>query len=84
MRDEINSLSLDDLFLENDTFKEMTEEQIILEEYINKFGHGLPLELIPDTISEVEIFQKVRTCIENNQDNFLELLGIEVNNADLY
>lgn len=84
MKDETNSLSLDDLFLDDVTFKEKSEEQIILEKYINTFGHGLPIELIPDTISEAEIFQKARICIDNNQDNLLELLEIEINSNDLY
>ena len=77
-------LSLDDLFFDDGTDEEKTEEQILLEMYIDKFGHGLPLELIPDTISEADVFQKVKDCIDSNQDNLLELLEIETNDVDIY
>lgn len=83
MKDDKNNLSLDDLFYD-DKSEEKNEEQVIIELYIDKFGHGLPLELIPDTISETEILQKARVCIDNNQDNLLQLLGIQINESDLY
>ena len=75
--------SLEDLFDDNNN-TEKNEEQVLLEQYINKFGHGLPMELIPDTISNTEIFQKVKVCLESNQDTLLEMLGIEINETDIY
>ena len=48
------------------------------------FGHGVPREMIPTSISMDDIKVAMKQCIEKKKDVLFELLGVEVNNTDLY
>ena len=61
------------------------EEMFELEQkYSSKFGHGVPREMIPPNVDETQIKEAVTKCIENNQDNLFELLGVTIDNRNLY
>lgn len=61
------------------------EEMFDLEQkYFSKFGHGIPREMFPPSIDDSQIKDAVKKCIDNNQDNLFELLGVTVDNRNLY
>ena len=48
----------------------------IEEQYFRQFGHGVPREMLPDSISTEQIKQAMKKCILSKKDNLFELLGI--------
>ncbi len=61
------------------------EEMFALEQkYSSKFGHGIPREMFPPSIEDSQIKDAVKKCLESNQDNLFELLGVTVDNRNLY
>lgn len=66
-------------------YSSIDDEMFELEQkYSSKFGHGVPREMIPPSVNENQIKEAVKKCIENNQDNLFELLGVTVDNRNLY
>lgn len=47
----------------------------IEEQYFRQFGHGVPREMLPDSISTEQIKQAMKKCILSKKDNLFELLG---------
>ena len=60
------------------------EYYLIEDEFKGLFGHGVPREMIPTSISMADIKVAMKQCIEKQKDVLFELLGVEVNNIDLY
>lgn len=56
----------------------------IEEQYLRQFGHGVPREMLPDSISTEQIKQAMKKCILSKKDNLFELLGIIINDNYLY
>ena len=56
----------------------------IEEQYFRQFGHGVPREMLPDSISTEQIKQAMKKCILSKKDNLFELLGIIINDNYLY
>ena len=54
------------------------------EQYFRQFGHGVPREMLPDSISTEQIKQAMKKCILSKKDNLFELLGIIINDNYLY
>ena len=52
--------------------------------YRERFGHGVPRAMLPDSITLDEIRKAMEACLESGQDNLLELLGVEINRDYLY
>lgn len=78
--------SLDDLF-DSETETETKEDNNTSEmarRYHEKFGHAIPFYLLPETVSESDVFEKVKICLESGEDNLLELFGVKVDDAALY
>lgn len=78
--------SLDDLF-DSGTETEIKEDNNtseIARRYHETFGHAIPFYLLPETVSEADIFEKVKICLESGQDNLLEMFGVKVDNDVLY
>ena len=46
----------------------------IEEQYFRQFGHGVPREMLPDSISTEQIKQAMKKCILSKKDNLFELL----------
>lgn len=60
------------------------EYYIIEDEFKELFGHGVPREMIPTSISMENIKVAMKQCIEKKKDDLFELLGVEINSTDLY
>lgn len=56
----------------------------IEKQYIQQFGHSVPREMLPDSISMEQIKQAMKKCILSQKDNLLELLGVTINDEYLY
>lgn len=52
--------------------------------YERLFGHGVPREMIPDSITKEQIKSALQQCIDTNRDNLLTILGIHLNYDYLY
>lgn len=52
--------------------------------YSKMFGHTVPREMLPDSITMDSIKTAMKTCIESKQDTLFELLGVKINNDYLY
>lgn len=71
-------------FLETPEPKNDNEYYEIEEQYSKQFGHGVPREMLPDSISTEQIEQAMKKCILFKKDNLFELLGIVINDNYLY
>ena len=56
----------------------------IEKQYIQLFGHGVPREMLPDSISMEQIKQVMNQCILFKKDNLFELLGVIISDDYLY
>lgn len=56
----------------------------VQDEYFSMFGHNVPRSLLPDAMSEEQIISAMRKCISTKTDNLFELLGVEINEENLY
>ena len=56
----------------------------IEEQYFRQLGHGVPREMLPDSISTEQIKQAMKKCILSKKDNLFVLLGIIINDNYLY
>lgn len=56
----------------------------IVRQYKALFGHAIPYDLIPEIISEDEILENVKKCVEYRSDNLLELLGVFTDENAVY
>lgn len=54
------------------------EEKFELEQkYAVMFGHGVPREMFPPSISEDEIMKAVESCVQNQKDELMKILNVE-------
>lgn len=60
------------------------EYYIIEDEFKGLFGHGIPREMIPTSISMEDIKVAMKQCIEKKKDVLFEVLDVGVNGTDLY
>ena len=56
----------------------------IEEQYRKLFGHGVPREMLPDSIDMDQIKKAMLKCIESKTDNLFQLLGVEINENCFY
>jgi len=56
----------------------------IEKQYIQHFGHSVPREMLPDSISMEQIKQAMKKCILSKTDNLFELLEVTINDDYLY
>ena len=56
----------------------------IEKQYIQHFGHSVPREMLPDSISMEQIKQVMKKCILSETDNLFELLRVTINDDYLY
>ena len=80
----ISLSSLDDLFVTNTAFDKQTELQELLGKYKAKFKQAFPIYMIPESILNNELCEKIKDCIESNDGNILKKLGINVDDDALY
>ena len=56
----------------------------IEKQYFQKFGHSVPREMLPDSISMEQIKQAMKKCILSQKDNLFELLDVTINDDYWY
>lgn len=61
-----------------------TEYSSIRKEYIKKFGHSVPTEMLPTHITKDEIISAIKQCLDEGEDRLLEILNVEINHDVLY
>lgn len=73
-------------FVSSNTEKnEIDKEYYELEDiYKNLFGHGVPREMIPTSITMEKIKMAMKKCIETKNDDLFGALGIEISTEALY
>ena len=60
------------------------EHQRIEKQYEVLFGHSIPREMLPSSISENQLMDALKECIESKSDNLFDKLGIKINYDNLY
>ena len=72
-------------FIANEPEPEIDKEYFELEDKFKAmFGHGIPREQFPISITEEKIKEAMRKCIELKEDKLYELLDIKFINGVLY
>ena len=56
----------------------------LLNKYREMFGKTVPTECLPSRITDVQINQAMRECIETGQDNLLDILDVTFDDMVLY
>lgn len=56
----------------------------LLSKYREMFGKNVPTECLPSRITDVQIKQAMRECIETGQDSLLNILGVSIDDTVLY
>lgn len=83
--DSINLIEDITSFLNSGNNTPIDEEYYRIEDQFKSyFGHGVPREMIPTSISMDQIKEAMKQCIKLNKDELFNVLGIELNNDDLY
>lgn len=47
------------------------------QKYAAMFGHGVPREMFPPSISEDEIMKAIKSCVQNQKDELMKILDVE-------
>jgi len=66
------------------TEKDDDEYMEIERRYVSAFGHAVPREMLPTSLSKAELLNAMKRCVDSNTDNIFEVLGIEINPEHLY
>lgn len=56
----------------------------LLSKYRKMFGKNVPTECLPSRITDVQIKQAMRECIETGQDNLLDILGVTIDDKVIH
>lgn len=60
------------------------EYYAIEERFEQLFGHAVPREMIPDSISTEQIKTAMQKCIDTRRDDLLTILGVSLSYEYLY
>ena len=71
-------------FIEDTSCCAADEYQQIEDRYTAMFGHVVPRDMIPNSISHDELKSAMLQCIDTKKDNLLELLNVKINPDHLY
>ena len=52
--------------------------------YEKLFGHGIPSEMLPNSISEKQLERAMKECIAGGRDDLFKRLGVETDDKWLY
>ena len=64
-----------------------TEEVVVSEnenQYARLFGHAVPREMLPPSITEEELNVALKKCVEMKEDALFTILGITISSDYLY
>lgn len=72
-----------------DTFIDapLTEEVVISEyekQYVKVFGHSVPREMLPPSVTEEQLDIALKKCVEMKKDALFSLLGISISSDYMY
>lgn len=77
--------NLDELFDVEPIEVQLTGEQdFLMNEYIEKFKHSIPMAYIPKNISKEELYSAIKKCLEIEEDKILDYLGIDIKDNRKY
>lgn len=48
-----------------------------------KFGYGVPLNMIPPTTKTDDLIESMERCIASGEDNLLDRYGIKIEDGDI-
>lgn len=64
------------------------KEEVVLskfeQQYINMFGHSVPREMFPPSVTEEQLEAALKKCVELKKDDLFNLLGITLSSDYLY
>lgn len=64
---------------------EIDEEAFELEQrYRQAFGHAVPREMLPPSITPEQVREAVERCLSEGTDKLLEILGVAIDKDALY
>lgn len=82
MRNKVKSFMK---YLINKKSTEVDKEYLgLLSKYRKMFGKNVPTECLPSRITEEQIKQAMRECIETGEDNLLDILGVSIDDTVIY
>lgn len=82
MRDKVKSFMK---YLINKNGTGVDKEYLeLLGKYRKMFGKTVPTECLPSRITEEQIKQAMRECIETGQDRLLDILDVTIDDTVLY
>lgn len=70
--------------MENPVHDEDSEYSKLRELYFDKFGDIIPTEMLPPSISDEDIKEAIRKCLETGNSNIFEILNVNVDFKNLY
>lgn len=65
----------------------LTEEVFVSEyeiQYVKIFGHAVPREMLPPSVTEEQLNVVLKKCVEMKEDALFSLLGITISSDYLY
>lgn len=82
MRDKVKSFMK---YLINKKSTEVDKEYLdLLSKYRKMFGKNVPTECLPSRITDDQIKQAMKECIETGQDSLLDILGVSIDDTVIY
>lgn len=82
MRNKVKSFMK---YLINKKSTEVDKEYLdLLSKYRKMFGKNVPTECLTSRITEEQIKQAMRECIETGQDRLLDILGVTIEGKVIY
>lgn len=64
------------------------KEEVVLSEfekqYVKMFGHSVPREMLPPSVTEEQLDAALKKCVELKEDALFHLLGIKPSSDYLY
>ncbi|MCR4792856.1 MAG: hypothetical protein K5871_08900 [Lachnospiraceae bacterium] len=61
-----------------------SEYDKLMEEFKEKFGEGIPTEMLPPSITKDDIKAAMKTCLESGDGDILKVLGVEITDEYIY
>lgn len=72
-------------YLINKKHSEVDREYLkLLNKYREMFGKNVPTECLPSRITDDQIKQAMKECIETGQDSLLDILGVSIDDTVIY
>ena len=63
-------------------------EEVVLskseQQYVKMFGHSVPREMLPPSVTEEQLEAALKKCVELKEDDLFNLLGVTLSSDYLY